>query len=89
MAKNEKKGAVAKDQATGVTVAKIVVSPEREIHVQKSTYGGRENLDIRTYVKSEKYAGYSPKGFQIPWEVAVAGKGKELAEAIIKIVGTK
>jgi hypothetical protein len=60
---------------------KIVISPSREIHVQISTFRGRGNLDVRTYVITPNYKGYTPKGVNIPLE-----KARELAQAIIKVL---
>ncbi len=58
---------------------KIVVTPSREIHVQKKIWNGQEILDIRTYLKTEKYTGYTKKGVTVPPNLA-----RELAQAIIE-----
>jgi len=48
----------------------VAVSPSREIHVQRKLWRGREFLDIRTYIKTENYEGYTKKGVMIPIEMA-------------------
>jgi len=59
----------------------VPITKSREIHVQANEYKGRVELDIRTYVKSESYKGYTQKGVRIPTE-----KGAELIEAISKVL---
>lgn len=59
----------------------VPISKSREIHVQANEYKGRVELDIRTYVKSESYTGYTQKGVRIPTE-----KGADLIEAISKVL---
>jgi len=61
---------------------KVIISDNREIHIQISQFKHRKTLDIRTYVKTPSYTGYTPKGINIPIE-----KGKELAESILKVIG--
>jgi len=83
---------VANNQTGGLfSPVKIVVSSQREIHVQRSQYKGQDNLDIRTYVVSDDYTGYTPKGVSIPWEDAVGEKalGKKVADAILKVCTLK
>jgi len=59
----------------------IGVSKSREIHVQINEWKGRRELDIRTFVKSPTYTGYSPKGLRIPLE-----KGLDLCNAINRVL---
>lgn len=56
---------------------KVEISSAREIHIQVSEYKGRNELDVRTFVKTEKYTGYTPKGVRIPIE-----KGTAVSNAI-------
>jgi len=59
----------------------VKISDSREIHVQANEYKGRVELDIRTYIKTQQYTGYTQKGVRIPTE-----KGAELIEAISKVL---
>ena len=61
---------------------KIQVTPNREIHVQKKTWQDREIVDIRTYLTTEKYTGYTKRGVTVSPELA-----RELAQAILDEVG--
>lgn len=61
---------------------KIEVGPTREIHVQLKEWKGHKFLDIRTYMKSERYSGYTKKGVTAPPEF-----GKEIAQAILDEIG--
>jgi hypothetical protein len=67
-----------------IGIEKVRISDAREIHVQISQWKGRENLDIRTYVKSAKYSGYTQKGVNVPVET-----GADLVTAIQKVLGGK
>lgn len=60
---------------------KVKVSEGREVHVQVNEYKGRRELDIRTFIISSSYTGYSPKGIRLPIQL-----GKKIAEAILKVV---
>lgn len=60
---------------------KIEISSAREIHVQVSEYKGRNELDVRTFLKTENYTGYTPKGVRIPIE-----RGTQVADAIITVL---
>lgn len=62
-------------------IEKVRISDAREIHIQISNWKGRENLDIRTYVKSAKFSGYTQKGVNVPVE-----SGEELVKAISKVL---
>ena len=57
----------------------VPISRERKIVVSKRYYRGRETLDVRTWLETENYTGYTQKGINIPLE-----KGKELAQAILE-----
>ena len=46
----------------------IPLSAEREIHIQKKDWKGKQYVDIRTYIKTEDYVGYTQKGVMIPLE---------------------
>jgi hypothetical protein len=60
---------------------KVVITPYREIHIQISKLRTKTTLDIRTYIKTQVYEGYTQKGINIPLE-----KGRELAESILKVL---
>lgn len=61
----------------------VVISEQRKIVVQKREWKGRKSLDIRAYVTTDKYTGYTPKGVNTPVE-----KAKELTDAIMKEMET-
>jgi len=63
------------------TLVVVPVTLSREIHIQISEYKGKPVLDIRTYVKSATYTGYTQKGINVPKD-----KGKEILEALEKIL---
>ena len=49
----------------------VSLSDSREVHVKVSNWKGRgEALDIRTYIKSKNYTGYTQKGVNIPIDKA-------------------
>lgn len=60
---------------------KIEVSKNREIHVQVNDFRGHVGLDIRTYIETANYVGYTPKGIRIPPECA-----EKVAEAIMTVI---
>jgi len=59
----------------------VPITASREIHVQRSEYKGKPVLDIRTFVKSPTFTGYTPKGINIP-----LNNGQELLETLQKIL---
>lgn len=61
----------------------VVISEQRKIMVQKREWKGRTSFDIRVYITTDKYTGYTPKGINIPVE-----KAKELTDAIMKEMET-
>ena len=60
----------------------IPVTERREIHVQRKKWRGQDIVDVRTYVKTENYEGYTKKGIAIPMEVI-----EQVIEAIIEEAG--
>lgn len=58
-----------------------MVSERKKVVVQKSRFRGVDTLDIRTWVETPKYKGYTKKGVNVPIE-----KGEELAQKILKVV---
>ena len=64
-----------------VEAMKVVkISKSKEIHVQVTEVAGKRTLDVRTYVITKNYTGYTKKGVNIPIE-----KGGELALAIKEV----
>ncbi len=57
---------------------KIQVSKSSEIHVQKKEYNGQMKLDIRVFVTTDKYTGYTKKGINVPVEM-----GQQVVDAIV------
>jgi len=62
----------------------VVISESRKIVVQRSNFRGVDTLDIRTWLKTPTYEGFTRKGVNIPIE-----KGEELAQKILKVVKEK
>jgi len=48
--------------------AEFPVSPERIIVVRAQRKGGRKLLDVRTYIDSDSFVGFTGKGINIPLE---------------------
>lgn len=59
----------------------VVVNERKKVIVQKSRFRGLDTLDIRTWVETSNYKGFTKKGVNIPVE-----KGEELAQKILKVV---
>ena len=64
-----------------VGMEEIQVTESRKIVIQKSKYTGADTLDIRTWLKTPNYEGFTRKGVNIPIE-----KAEELAQKILKVV---
>ena len=62
----------------------LVITPQRKLVVQKKIWKDQETLDIRTYITTEAYTGYTKKGINIP-----LGKAKDLAKAIEREAGSE
>ena len=56
----------------------VKISSFRKIVVKKTKYRGQDRLDIRTYLETPTFTGYTRKGINIPIENA-----EELARAIL------
>ncbi len=59
----------------------VVVNERKKVIVQKSRFRGLDTLDIRTWVETSNYKGFTKKGVNIPVE-----KGEELAQKVLKVV---
>jgi len=57
----------------------VKVSDSRKIVIQKTKFKGKEVMDIRTFIETPSYSGYTRKGINIPIEVA-----PKIAEAILE-----
>jgi len=67
----------------GKVVAVIKISEHTEIHVKAGAeFKGVQYVDIRKFVKSEKYTGYTKDGIMIPKEHL-----KDVVNALAKILG--
>jgi hypothetical protein len=64
-------------------IGRIRKNESTEIVVQKTEYRGSQGIDIREYVTSERYTGWSKNGIRIPVE-----KWKEF-KAILDSVDTE
>lgn len=59
---------------------RVKLNDKVEIHIQKVQFeSGEVRLDLRAFVSTKKYTGYSPKGINIP-----LSKVPELADAILR-----
>jgi len=62
-------------------VEEIQITENRKIVVQRSNFRGLDTLDVRTWLKTPTYEGFTRKGVNIPIE-----KGEELAQKILKVI---
>jgi len=67
-----------------VGMEEVVITESRKIVVQRSSFRGADTLDIRTWLKTPTYEGFTRKGVNIPIE-----KGEELAQKILKVLKEK
>ena len=65
----------------GDGLEEVVVNDRKKVVIQKSRFRGLDTLDIRTWVETPNYKGFTRKGINIPVE-----KGEELAQKILKVV---
>lgn len=79
----EKRFIATKDRRIRVCsmAQEVIVSESRKIVVDRKRLRGEKTLDVRTWIETENYTGFTKKGINIPLE-----KGKELAEAILKVL---
>lgn len=63
-----------------VEIGRVRKNETTEIVVEKSEYKGSVGVNIREYVTSEKYTGWSKSGLRIPME-----NWKELKEILDKV----
>lgn len=59
----------------------VVINDRKKVVIQKSKFRGLDTLDIRTWVETSDYKGFTRKGVNIPVE-----KGEELAQKILKVL---
>lgn len=62
----------------------MVITKQRKVVIQRSKFRGAETLDIRTWLETPKYRGFTRKGINIPIE-----KGEELARKILNVIKSK
>lgn len=62
----------------------IQITESRKVVIQRSQFTGVDTLDIRTWLKTPTFEGFTRKGVNIPIE-----KGEELAQKILKVVKEK
>jgi len=60
----------------------VQISNSRKIVIQKTKWRGNLTLDIRTYIETPSYTGFTRKGINIP-----ISKAKELVNAILTVLG--
>ncbi|HDI13112.1 MAG: hypothetical protein DRN83_02890 [Hadesarchaea archaeon] len=65
----------------GDGLEEVVVNDRKKVVIQRSRFHGLDTLDIRTWVETPNYKGFTRKGINIPVE-----KGEELAQKILKVV---
>jgi len=63
-------------------IGRIRKNDTTEIVIQKTEYRGSVGIDIREYVTSDKYTGWSKNGVRIPVE-----RWKEMKEILDKVEG--
>jgi len=67
-----------------VDVEEIQITESRKVVIQRSQFTGVDTLDIRTWLKTPTFEGFTRKGVNIPIE-----KGEELAQKILKVIQEK
>lgn len=61
-------------------IGRITLNESTDIIVQTGTYEDEERVDIRKFVKTEKYTGFTKQGIQIP-----RAKWKEIKAILDKV----
>ena len=51
-----------------VEIGRVRKNETTEIVVEKSDYKGKVGINIREYITSDRYTGWSKSGLRIPWE---------------------
>lgn len=59
----------------------MLLSERRKLVIQKTNFRGADVLDVRTWVETSNYKGFTKKGINLPVE-----KGDELVEKIVKVL---
>jgi hypothetical protein len=59
----------------------LIISERKKVVIQHTKFGDMDTLDIRTWVDTPSYKGFTRKGVNIPVE-----KGEELAQKILKVI---
>ncbi len=63
-----------------VEIGRLRKNETTEIVVEKSEYKGKIGINIREYITSDRYTGWSKSGIRIPWE-----QWKTLKEILDKV----
>lgn len=61
-------------------IGRIKLSESTEIVVRKTEFKGEKRIDIRKFVKTEKYTGWSKQGISIP-----VGNWRDVLEILEKV----
>lgn len=77
--KKEEK-AVVKGEALEGEVGRIKKTDSTSIIIRVSEFQGEKGVDVREYVETNKYTGYTKKGTRVPMD-----KWKEFKEVVNKV----
>jgi len=69
------------ERIIGDLMEELVVSERKKVVIQHAKFGDLDTLDVRTWIDTPKYKGFTRKGINIPVE-----KGEELAQKILKVI---
>lgn len=61
-------------------IGRIKLSDSTEIVIRRTEFKGEQRIDIRKFVKTEKYTGWSKQGISIP-----VGNWKDVLDLLQKI----
>jgi hypothetical protein len=65
----------------GGSMEELVISERKKVVIQHAKFGDMDTLDIRTWIDTPNYKGFTRKGVNIPVE-----KGEELVQKILKVI---
>jgi len=65
----------------GDLMEELVISERKKVVIQHTKFENMDTLDIRTWIDTPNYKGFTRKGVNIPIE-----KGEELVQKILKVI---
>jgi hypothetical protein len=68
-------------QIVGDLMEELVINERRKVVIQHAKFEDMDTIDIRIWIDTPNYKGFTRKGVNIPIE-----KGEELAQKILKVI---